>query len=151
MPALVKFSVCAALAALLLALPLAADTPQPVVQQPDETVVPTADTPAPTPREPSPMMRDIVAAWDAQELAVEVLEAQVAACTDPVAALALQRQIEGLRAQVEIQILTIQARYARQEGRLDVAAEIEAAVAEMTAPRPRGIPAERPVPDVDHR
>ncbi len=146
-----KTSLCAACAALLLALPLAADTPQPVAPQPDEAVAPVADAPAPAPRELSPMMREIVAAWDAQAVAVEALETQAAACTDPVVALALQRQIEDLRAQVEVQILTIQARYARQEGRLDVAAEIEAAVAQMTSPRPRGIPVERPLADGDHR
>lgn len=146
MSASVKTSVFAALAALLLAWPLAADTPQPIVPQPDETIAPP-----PAPREQSPMMREINAAWDAQAVAVEALQRQAAASVDPVAALALQRQIEDLRAQVEVQILTIQARYARQEGRLDVAAEIEAAVAEMTAPRPRGIPVARQLPDDTQR
>ncbi len=150
MSAPVKTSVYAALAALLLAWPLAAGTPQQIAPQTDEAVPPPADAP-PAPRELSPMMREIVAAWDAQAVAVEALETQAAASTDPVAALALQRQIEDLRAQVEVQILTIQARYARQEGRLDVAAEIEAAVAEMTTPRPRGIPVARQLPDDGQR
>jgi hypothetical protein len=137
----------AVLTLLLLALPLAADPPQPAAPPTGEGVTASADAPAPAAPEPTPMMREIVAAWDAQAVAVEALETQAATCTDPVAALALQRQIEELRAQAEVQILTIQARYARLEGRPEVAAEIEAAVAEMTALRPRGVPSERSLSD----
>ncbi len=147
MSALLKTAGLAALAALLLALPLSAETPQPPVAQPDDANEAPLAPPVSAATEPSPMMREIQAAWDAQAFAVEALEARAATCADPVAGLALQRQIEDLRAQVEVQILTIQARYARQEGRLEVAAEIEAAVAEMTSPRPRGIPVERTLPD----
>jgi hypothetical protein len=131
--------VALAAAVLLPVLALAAD------EIPAEPVPVDATRPAPAvePAPLSPMMKDIVAAWDAHTVVVAALERQVAQTADASTALALQHQIEAARAQVEIQILTIQAQYARREGRLDVAAEIESAIAELTSPRPRGIPIER--------
>jgi len=49
--------------------------------------------------------------------------------------LQLQREIERVKEETELQILRVQADFARREGRLEQAAEIEAALAEMTAPR----------------
>jgi propanediol dehydratase small subunit len=106
-----------------------------------------ATTVPPPAAEPSPLMRDIQAALDAGDAAVAALERQLAQATDERAALALQRQIEDLRVGVEIRIMEIQARHARQDGRPEQAAAIEAAIAAMTAPRPRGIPVERPLPN----
>jgi hypothetical protein len=105
----------------------------------------SAAAPAPVaPATRSPLMQDITAAWESHLVVVAALEQQLAGAASAADALALQHQIEAVRAQVEIQILTLQARYARQEGRLDDAAGIEAAIAELTTPRPRGTPVERP-------
>jgi hypothetical protein len=110
---------------------------------------PPARPSAARPQELSPMMREIVAACDASQIAVDALTQQIAATTDATAALALQRQVEQMRSQLEIELLQIQARYARQEGRLADAAEIEAAIEQMMAPRPRGVTVPRALPDED--
>jgi len=147
MPASVKITVIAASLILLLVQPSAAQTPRPPAAPAapaDEAVTSAADRPPVAARERTPMMAEIMAAWDAHAVAVAALATRAEGVADPVAVLAVQRQIEDLRAQVEIEILAIQARYARQEGRLETAVEIEAAIAELTAPRPRGIPVERP-------
>jgi len=99
----------------------------------------------------TPRMREILDAWDAHVLAVEALERQLCESTDDAAAIEIERQIENARRQVEIDILQIQARYARNEGRLADAAEIDAAIAVMTAPAPRGEPIERPAPGPEPR
>ncbi len=100
---------------------------------------PTAPAPIPL----SPMMQEIVAAWDAHLVAVRALEQRLEGATDHREALALQREIEDARGQVELRILRIQAGFARREGRLQEAAAIEEAVASMSAPRPAGEPIER--------
>ncbi len=91
----------------------------------------------------TPLMRDIVAACAANEAAVAALEAALAGTDDPGAALVLIRQIEDLRCRLEVELLRIQARHARLAGRVGDAAQIEAAVAAMTSPRPLGEPAAR--------
>jgi hypothetical protein len=91
----------------------------------------------------SPMMQEILEAWDAHAAAIAVLEQRIEATTDATDAIALQQEIESLRRQVEIQILGIQAHHARLAGRLEQAAEIEAAIEAMTAPPPEAIPVER--------
>lgn len=121
--------------------------------QADPVVVPVVDpiaatglavaAPPPAPVVLSPLMQEITAAWKAHEVVVAALEREFAATADATAALALQRQIESARDQVEIEILTIQARHARQSGRADVAAELEAAIGQLTAAPARGIPVPR--------
>ncbi len=99
----------------------------------------------------SPMLREIVELWKAQDVAMAALNAGLEKSVDHAAALALQRQVENLRTSTEIQILRIQARYARQEGRMDVAVQIEQDIAQLTAPRTRGVPVDRPAPDSQER
>jgi hypothetical protein len=94
----------------------------------------------------SPMLQEILAAWDASQVAVAALDQSFRAASDATTALAIQRQIEDLRQQTEVRILGIQAKYARQEGRIEDAEEIEAAIEEMTTPTPRGEPVDRPAP-----
>lgn len=112
----------------------------PAVQ--DET--PAAEAGAAPPAPLTPMMQEIFAAWNAHTIAVEALERSLAGITDHRQALAIQREIEAARDGVEVAILRIQARYARQEGRLADAAAIDQAVTELTAPRPVGKAIERP-------
>jgi len=110
--------------------------------EPGASVAPVVPaTAAPVAR--SPLMQEITAAWTAHEVVVAALEKQLEASTDASAALALQRQIETARAQVEIEILRIQARHARQAGRLDIAAELETTIGQLTTPPARGEPVRR--------
>lgn len=103
---------------------------------------------APALRAPlTPRMREIVAAWDAHVLVVLALEARLREATDHADAIELEREIENARRDVEVEILRIQARYARDEGRFTDAAEIDAAIAVITSPPPRGTPVERPAPE----
>lgn len=96
--------------------------------------------PAAEPR--SPMMREIFAALETKQIAVAELQARFAAEGDATRALDLQREAETLKMAAELEILRIQLRYARDEGRDEAAARLEAAIDTMTAPRPRLEPRE---------
>jgi len=120
-----------------------AEIPAPTVQGEPVGPEPTAAEPVARLAPLTPMMQEIFAAWDAHVIAVKALEARLEGVTDHREAMALQREIESARDGVELTILRIQARYARQEGRLEDAAAIEEAVATMTAPRPVAQPVER--------
>ncbi len=111
----------------------------------DPAITSSREAPVTPPAPPalSPLMQEITAAWKAHEVVVAALEQELAAATEATVALALQRQIESARAQVEVEILTIQARQARRSGRADVAAELEAAIGQLTASPARGVPVQR--------
>jgi hypothetical protein len=94
----------------------------------------------------SPLMLEIQAALAAEQARVADLEARFAAAADEASALAIQKEIEQIKVETELSILRLQAEHARQEGRVEQAAQIEAAIAEMMNPRPAGIPIERPAP-----
>jgi hypothetical protein len=139
-------SVTLLVAVLLLAPSLLSAQAEPVVDPaPDPAAAAglAAAAPPPPPVVLSPLMQEITAAWKAHEVVVAALEQELAATADATAALALQRQIESARAQVEVEILTIQARHARRNGRADVAAELEAAIGQLSAAPARGIPVPR--------
>jgi hypothetical protein len=69
-----------------------------------------------------------------QEMAdVARLALRAKALQDPIAVLDLQRDISTLKAATQISILEAQGRFARQEGRIEQAAEIDAAVALMNS------------------
>jgi hypothetical protein len=94
----------------------------------------------------SPMMAEIRAALAEEEARRTELAADFDAATDERAALEIQREIETLARDTELRILRIQADHARLAGRGAVALEIEAAITEMTAPRPTPQPQDRPAP-----
>ena len=90
------------------------------------------------PRSPvplSPCMQAIQAVLDHEAARLAELETGQKAAVEESALLELQREIERVKEETELQILRVQADFARREGRLEQAAEIEAALAEMTAPR----------------
>ena len=101
------------------------------------------------PRSPvplSPCMQAIQAVLDHEAARLAELETGQKAAVGESALLELQREIERVKEETELQILRVQADFARREGRLEQAAEIEAALAEMTAPRrasPAAMPAAR--------
>jgi hypothetical protein len=94
----------------------------------------------------SPLMVEIQAVLADEQTKVAELQARLEAATDDHAALALQKEIEQIKVETELNILRLQATYARNEGRIEQAAEIEAVIAEMLSPRPVGVPIERPAP-----
>lgn len=91
------------------------------------------------PRSPaslSPCMQAIQAMLDGEAARLAELETGQKAAVGEGALLELQREIERVKEETELQILRVQADFARREGRLEQADQIEAALAEMTAPRP---------------
>ncbi len=106
--------------------------------------------PAPE-RELSPMMVEIESLLEAEKLAVEERRVQMTQTTDMAQRVALMDEIHQLKTDTELEILRVQLRYAQQEGHLDTAQEIEAAIEFMTGPRPVPAPEPRPAPDSAHR
>lgn len=93
---------------------------------------PIAAAPPAAPTAPlTPMMADITAALQAGQAQVAALAAQLATAPDDAAALELHRAIEQAKMDGQLQVLGIQARYARAEGRVEDATKLEAAMATM--------------------
>ncbi len=76
-------------------------------------------------------IREIMAREKEQAAA---LEAEFAAAADEQAALRIQRRIQDLRQQTEIELLRAQADHARQLGRPEAAARIEADIRQLQDP-----------------
>ena len=108
----------------------------PVEAQPaDPDQQPLPDTPATA--VPSPLMQDIQALWEAQQATLAELVARFEGAAGEDEALALQRRIEQVKADTELQILRLQLNHARQEGRPgEQIARLEEAIKLMTEPRP---------------
>jgi hypothetical protein len=99
----------------------------------------------PAPR--SALALKIAAARDAERAAMEALRAKLSAATDQATARAVQKEMEQLKQDGEVQLLRIQAEHHRAAGRRAVAERIEAAIREMTAPPAVLPPLARPAPD----
>lgn len=109
--------------------------------QPTEalTAAPLLETPADTlrTRPLSPLMQDIQAVWTAQRAALAELETRFAAVGNEEEALAIQLRIEKIKADTELQILTLQLEHARRDGRpLAQIEKLEAAIKLVTEPQP---------------
>jgi hypothetical protein len=89
------------------------------------------DTPTAAIAPMTPMMADITAALQTEQAQVAALAAQLATAPDDAAALQLHRAIEQAKMDGQLQVLGIQARYARAEGRVEDATKLEAALAAM--------------------
>jgi hypothetical protein len=89
------------------------------------------DTPTAATAPMTPMMADITAALQVEQAQVAALAAQLATAPDDAAALELHRAIEQAKMDGQLQVLGIQARYARAEGRVEDATKLEAAMATM--------------------
>lgn len=107
---------------------------QPAAGEPVETTVEAAPGAEPAPAPLSPLMADIEARLERMRTEVRELEARFAATRDPAESIRLQRAIEAAKVGAELDVLRIQADHARREGRLEVVAEIEAAIELMTSP-----------------
>ncbi|MDO9695250.1 MAG: hypothetical protein Q7W56_10985 [Candidatus Latescibacteria bacterium] len=116
----------------------------PVAPDPDGVESTAAATVAPrAPESLTPCQQAIRALLDREAAQLAELEARVPAAADAAAFLALQREIEQVKQDTELQVMRTQAQHARLEGRVEQAEQIEAALAEMAAPRPAIVPVER--------
>lgn len=136
---------------------LAAD-PEPQSPAPAPTIEPAPTqpgvpgekvlTPPPAPGKISPMMAEIQATMAASKSAVADLMNRSAGIQDHEAMNTIQREVARLKQQTELDILAIQARYARAEGNEELAKKIDQAIAYILAPPTPEAPAEpRPAPD----
>lgn len=135
------------LAALLLAMPIVFES---LAANPERVPVPdqevqTGSTPGPNrtagsslttlseeqAEKLSPLNREIRQLLLVELAEVARLSSELKTLQDPIAALDLQRQISALKTLTQIEILEAQGRFARQEGRIEQADEIDAAVALM--------------------
>ncbi len=97
----------------------------------------------------TPLLADLFDVLDRQEAAVATLQTELARTADPMAALAVQRRIEKVKQDAEVELLRVQATHARAAGKAALAAQLDAAIAELTAPRAVSEPVERPAPARD--
>ena len=126
---------------------VAAETPAPAATATVSLapVAPTMESLVPADRM-SPMVTELFAAMDGQRTRVRALRTELAATRDSRRALELQRSIALAKRDLELQLLRIQAGHARREGRVQVAAGLEAAITALTAPAETREPAPRPAP-----
>jgi hypothetical protein len=80
-----------------------------------------------------PMFREIHEVIVAERQQIGALEARLESVRDPIAALDIQREISNIKERAEIEVFQVQATYARREGRIDQALEIDAVVETMQA------------------
>ena len=96
----------------------------------------------------TPMIAEIRAVLETSRLEVADLAAQGPAYPGHEAEVALQKEISQLKQQAELDILAIQARYARADGKEDLAQQIEASIAAIISPPAPAAPTEvRPAPE----
>ena len=94
----------------------------------------------------SPMMLQISNACADEQAALAKLQTRLETATGESEILAVIREIEEVKIQTEIRILEIQADFARQEGNIEKAELIEAAIEEIIAGPPAGVPQPRQAP-----
>ena len=95
---------------------------------------------------PGAMMTEIHALVADERRSLAALNERFHRTTDQAAAIALQREIAQLKLGTEIALLRVQARYARAEGRLAVAAHLDDAIRELESPPVPPQTAVRPSP-----
>jgi len=139
---------------LCLALAVAASAAEPESSAPanarpaTEKSVVAAQPAQPAPH--TPMALEIDALLDAARSTVAVLQEQFENATNDKTAVDLIRQIEEAKKNAELDILRVQLKYARAEGRTALAAELTAALTRMTTPPAQSVPVDRAAPDADH-
>lgn len=149
MPFRLAFAV-AVLASALTFPALAADnTPAPQPEAAPIVETPAAGTAAPAPartRQRSALSVAIAAALEAEKTAMRALEMQLAAAKDPATVATIHAQIEQLKRDGEIQLLSLQAVHHRGAGRTAIAEQLEAVIRDMKAPPRAFTPMSRPAP-----
>jgi hypothetical protein len=138
----IRFAVALPALTLALALPHTSSVAGP---EPAFINAPVGPSPSPT-----PMVAELLAAIEEQERQLDEVRREIGMTWNQSRRLELERRIETIKRDTELQILQIQATHARQDGRLEVAEELEAVIAKITAPLQRQEPAPRPAPSSVH-
>lgn len=110
---------------------------------------PAAAPVAVAPTAPAPMLAAINAVLQEERALVAELATRLTTAPDDEAALTLHRAIEQAKADAELRILGIQADHARREGRLEAAAELEAAIAAFGKVEAAPVVEQRSAPSTD--
>lgn len=124
--------------------PAVAAAPAPVAQP-----VTPATPVRKTSRRLSPLAVAMNAVVESEAEQMKTLKARLVAAKDPATADAVQREIEQLKLDTEVQLLSLQAANHRQNGRIEAAVQLEEsirslrAVPSVAAPRPAATPATR--------
>lgn len=84
----------------------------------------------------SPRMEAMQRLFLDEKLELERLQDLFKQAATPERALAIQREMGAIKERTEVGMLQVQLDFARREGRLEAAANLERVIEEMTAPRP---------------
>jgi hypothetical protein len=140
--------------ATLASLALIAVVPAAPAEAPTRTEAPTpaaVESPKlPTPelrlRAATPRVRELLTTWDARERRLTELRSELAATGDRARSVALEDEIERFKFETDLEMLRIQAQYARREGQVEMAEKLESAVARLAAQRSSAQPNPSPRP-----
>lgn len=95
----------------------------------------------------TPMMAEILAYIEARDLAMATkMQQQKLAKTDAAGALAAQAELQAMKQETELEVLRIQVRWARKDGRNDDAAKLEATIDQILNPKVPVATEKRPAP-----
>lgn len=97
------------------------------------------------------LMSQIRVVMAASDMQLAELQARLDSETSNRNAMEIIKQMELIKVQTELDILASQASFARQNGREEVALEIEGVLEAMTAPRPVRQPVDRSAPAAGNR
>lgn len=116
----------------------------------------TVPAPATVTRRPlrklSPMMAEILAYLETRDQAMALKKQQAGAtAAGPADALAAATELQRMKQETELEVLAIQARWARKEGRTADAERIEATIEEILHPKVPSNPETRPAPSTPSR
>lgn len=85
----------------------------------------------------TPMMKEIRTVFDAEKKALAVLESRLASASTETEVMVVMKEIERVKVETELQILGVQAVYARRAGRIEQADKIKAEIQRMRSGPPR--------------
>lgn len=88
----------------------------------------------------TPLVSELLRIVEAERATLDELRATAMQTADPAGRLEIQRRIESVKRETQLTLLRVQADYARREGRLEVAGQLEAALLRM-----QGGPATAPI------
>jgi len=108
--------------------------------------LPASPAPAVLPRARTPLRADLQGVLDREQQQLATLEVELRATPDAMRSLDVQRRIEKLKQQTEVELLKVQAAHARRAGNAALADRFDEAIARITQPRPRLEPQARPAP-----
>ena len=100
-------------------------------------------------RELSPMMMEIHSAMEDARREVAVLKLQYEATADNETAMEIMREVARVKRESRVEMMRIQLRYARLEGRDEAVIKLEEVITRMTTPPTPGEPIPRPAPRRD--